>query len=110
MTDDPSFSTLKRPDEADLARFRFTGIKRNDDIRKYLTAGWSLAICCRNCPRIVEWTPPMLLEKFGDRPGLTIQKLFPHLACKGEGGCGSRDVVVFPHLYDHKWEWPPRLL
>ncbi|MGH1558244.1 hypothetical protein ACRAWD_11430 [Caulobacter segnis] len=59
-------STLKRPLEALIRRFHL-GQVGNDTVRTFLTKGYSLAICCRECPRIIEWTPEDLLEKFEHR-------------------------------------------
>jgi hypothetical protein len=64
-------STLKRPPAHLLRSFRLGQIG-DDTVRTYLANGWSLAICCRNCPRLIEWTPPQLEEKFGDRVNLRI--------------------------------------
>jgi hypothetical protein len=65
-------STLKRPPERMLERFRVDPQMRSDTIRLYLEKGWSLAVCCRDCPRIVEWTPPQLAERFADKLDLSI--------------------------------------
>jgi len=99
-------STLRRPPAAALQRFH-PGQAGADTVQDYLATGWSLAICCKACPRLVEWTPPELLERFGDRLGLRISDLASRLSCTGEGGCGSDDVAVFPHLYDGAWSWTP---
>jgi len=99
-------STLRRPPAAVLQRFH-PDQAGTDTVRDYLATGWSLAICCKACPRLVEWTPPELLERFGDRLGLRIADLASRLSCTGEGGCGSDDVAVFPHLYDGPWSWVP---
>jgi hypothetical protein len=99
-------STLKRPSEKLLRRFDADQIG-DDTIRTFLTKGFSLAICCRDCPRLSEWTPPQLLERFGSRLDLRIADLAKRLACTGEGGCGSHDIAVFPHLYDLPWSWSP---
>lgn len=97
-------STLKRPPQKAVQVFH-PGQAGDDTIADYLAAGWSLAICCKACPRLVEWTPPELAARFGDRPGLRIADLARRLACTGEGGCGSRDVAVFPHPFDGAWAW-----
>jgi hypothetical protein len=97
-------STVRRPPAKLLQSFHIGQIG-DDTIRVFLTCGWSLAICCRECPRVVEWTPPELLARFGDRLDLRIADLVPRLSCKGDEGCGSRDVAVFPHLYDLPWAW-----
>ncbi|MEO6339628.1 MAG: hypothetical protein ABIO39_06290 [Caulobacteraceae bacterium] len=99
-------STLKRPTARQISSFRASMIGPRDTIRAYLEKGWSLVICCKDCPRMIEWTPPELLEKFADKLGLPIADLVPRLSCKGEGGCGFAEVAVFPHRYDGEWTWP----
>lgn len=98
-------STLKRPPAKDLARFTRAGIGR-DTVGDFLRSGFSLAICCRSCPRCIEWTPPELESRFSGRLGTPITAIAGRLACVGEGGCGAADVAVFPHLYDGDWSWP----
>ena len=100
-------STLKRPPARAVKAFH-AGQVGEDTISTFLTRGYSLAICCKACPRMVEWTPPDLARRFGDRLGLRIADLVPRLACAGEGGCGSREIAVFPHLYDGEWAWTPK--
>lgn len=97
-------STLKRPPAKAVQRFH-PGQAGADTIRTFLASGFSLAICCKACPRLVEWTPPDLERRFSDHLDLRIADLAPKLACVGEGGCGSREIAVFPHLYDGAWEW-----
>ncbi len=75
-------------------------------IGRLLEQGFSLIICCKNCPRIIEWTPPELELRFADRLGLQLADLVTRLSCTGEDGCGSRDIAVFPQLYEGDWEWP----
>jgi hypothetical protein len=99
-------STLTRPAPHLLKRFHL-GQVGNDTIETFLTKGYSLAICCRDCHRLIEWTPPDLVEKFGDRIKLRIADLGARFTCTGEGGCGSHDIAVFPHLYDGPWSWAP---
>lgn len=99
-------STLQRPPEAAIRRFTAEQAG-SDTVGEYLAKGWSLGICCKACPRLVEWTPPDLARRFGDRPGLPVAQLAQRLTCTGEGGCGSREIAVFPHLYDGPWTWPP---
>jgi hypothetical protein len=101
-----SVSTLARPPAAAVRRFR-AGQVGDDTVRTYLAKGWSLTVCCKTCPRLVEWPPPELARRFGGTPDLRIANLVPRLACVGDEGCGSRDVAVFPHLYDGDWRWPP---
>jgi len=97
-------STLERPAERLLKTFNISQVG-NDTIRTYLRRGFSLAICCRDCPRMMEWTPPELERRFGDRLDLRIAELAERLSCSGEGGCGAQDVAVFPHLCDLPWRW-----
>ncbi|WP_242563335.1 hypothetical protein [Phenylobacterium aquaticum] len=99
-------STLKRPAAKLLSRFRLDDL-HDDTIRVFLAKGFSLAICCRECPRLIEWTPADLEQRFGARLDLRIADLAPRLACTGEGGCGSHDIAVFPHGYDGNWSWSP---
>lgn len=100
-------STLRRPAAKLVQRFH-VGMVGDDTIQTFLEKGWSLGIFCKHCPRIVEWTPPELVKRFGDRLGLRIADLVPRLACTGDEGCGSKEVAVGPHLYDGEWSWPPR--
>lgn len=102
MTD--PMSTLTRPPEH-LVRAFHAGQVGDDTIRTFLAKGYSLAICCKQCPRLVEWTPPELERRFGKRLDLRVADLVPRLSCAGEGGCGAREVAVFPHLYDKPWTW-----
>lgn len=102
----PPHSTLKRPAEKLLRNFRI-GQTGDDTIGLFLEKGFSLAICCRDCPRMIEWTPPDLVARFGQRPNLRIADLAGRLACTGDAGCGSHDIAVFPHLYDGPWSWKP---
>ncbi len=69
----------------------------------YLALGWSLAICCRTCPRLIEWTPADLKERYGDKPAVRLADIAARLSCKGEDGCGSDDIVVWPHPFDGPW-------
>lgn len=100
-------STLKPPPKKALDRFH-VGQVGDDTVRTYLESGFSLAICCRNCQRLIEWTPPELERRFGAKLRLRIADLCERLACTGEAGCGARDIAVFPHLYDDPaWRWAP---
>lgn len=99
-------STLKRPDQKLISRFDVWQVK-DRTIRGFLEEGFSLAICCKACPRMIEWTPPELLAKFEGKLDLRLADLVPRLSCTGEEGCGFREVAVFPHLYDGEWPWPP---
>lgn len=105
MTADRPPSTLKRPTAKLLSRFRADQM-HDDTVRVFLEKGFSLAICCRDCPRLIEWTPWDLEQRFGHRLDLRIADLAPRLACTGDEGCGSRDIAVFPHGYDGAWSWP----
>ncbi|OHB26260.1 MAG: hypothetical protein A2790_20045 [Phenylobacterium sp. RIFCSPHIGHO2_01_FULL_69_31] len=99
-------SSLKPPPKAALQRFH-AGQVGDDTVETYLAKGWSVGICCKACERLVEWTPPELAARFEGREGLRIADLVPRLTCKGEDGCGSNEVTVFPHLYDGDWRWAP---
>ena len=90
-----------------LAAFH-PGQAGDDTIRLYLEKGFSLVICCKVCERLVEWTPPELLERFGDKRGLQIADLAVRLMCAGDDGCGSHDIAVFPHLCDDPLQWMER--
>ena len=97
-------STLKPPPKAALQRFH-VGQVGADTVATFLEEGWSLVICCKACERLVEWTPPQLLEKFEGKVGLKVADLVPRLSCTGEEGCGSKEIAVFPHFYDGIWRW-----
>lgn len=99
-------STLERPEERLIQKFDVWQVK-DRSIRSFLAKGFSLAICCKHCPRMIEWTPPELLAKFDGKLDLELADLVPRLSCTGEEGCGSKEVAVFPHLYDGVWRWPP---
>lgn len=99
-------STLQPPSNAALKAFH-AGQVGADTVETYLRAGWSLAICCKACGRLVEWTSPELAARFAAPARIRIADLVPRLACKGEGGCGAEEIAVFPHLYDGAWSWPP---
>lgn len=99
-------STLRPPPRKALQAFHL-GQVGGDTVATYLGNGWSLAICCKACERLIEWTPADLVARFGVRNFPRIADIVPRLVCSGEGGCGSRDIAVFPHLYDGRWTWPP---
>ena len=99
MTERSVHSTLKAPPRQALSRFH-VGQVGDDTIQTFLDKGWSLAICCKSCERLVEWTPVDLTRRFKDKAGLRVAELVPRLSCGGDEGCGSRDIAVFPHLYD----------
>lgn len=105
MTETVVPSTLKRPAEKLILRFDVWQVK-DRTIRSYLEKGFSLAICCKHCPRMIEWTPPQLFQKFDGKLDLQLADLVPRLSCSGDAGCGSKEVAVFPHLYDGAWRWP----
>lgn len=96
----------RRPPEALIQRFRL-GQVGEDTVRSFLEARFSLVICCKACPRLVAWTPPDLAERFGHRTDLRLADLVPRLACVGEGGCGSREIAVFPEFWPGDWRWTP---
>lgn len=98
-------SALKRPTAKWLARYRIEAI-RNDTVAEYLAKGFSLAICCRACPRLTEWTPHELQRRYGNRPHTRIADIAARLSCKGEDGCGSDDIAVWPHAYEGEWRPP----
>src|SRR5580698_6399192 len=79
-----------------INRYHHGLIDRHDTIRTYLNLGASLIVCCRCCPRMIEWTPDDLRARFGDRLDFRIYDLATRLRCTGEDGCGSKDVAVFP--------------
>lgn len=97
-------STLKRP-AAHLLRPGIDPQMRRDTVRTYLRNGWSLAICCCDCPRLVEWTPADLARRFASTLDVSIADIAERLTCKGEGGCGSSEVALFPHPFDGVWSW-----
>jgi hypothetical protein len=100
----PHRSTLKRPPAKALVRFH-VGQVGDDTVRTYLENGFSLAICCKDCPRLIEWTPHEMEARFGGKLQLRIADIASRLTCAGEEGCGSHDIAVFPHLYDGVWRW-----
>jgi len=93
---------LKRPAEKAIRSFKPWQIG-NDTIATLLDNGWSLGICCRNCPRTIEMRPEAIEEKFGDYRHLRLVDLLPKLTCGAEKGCGSTDMVLFP------WKEKPSL-
>jgi hypothetical protein len=76
-----------------------------DTVRTYLSKGWSLAICCKDCPRLVEWTPDALHRRFSGRLDLRIADQASRLTSAGDDGCGSARVAVFPHPFEGDWSW-----
>ena len=57
----------------------------SDTIQTYFDSGWSLAICCRNCMRLIEWKPDELREKFGAQSDIRIANLAARLTCARRG-------------------------
>lgn len=96
---------LERPADRLVQKFDVWQVK-DRTIRGLLAKGFSLAICCKACPRMIEWTPPELLRRFETKLDLRLADLVPRLSCSGDEGCGSREVAVFPHLYDGRWSSP----
>lgn len=108
MADYPKSPNLKPLPKAMLRVFRFDRRMAGDTIQLYLENNCSVAVCCRDCGRLVELTPPDMAERFPDRLGLTMADLMAKLTCnKDHGGCGSRDIAIWPHPYAHKWTWEP---
>jgi hypothetical protein len=97
---------LARPPAKAVEAFRPAQAGR-DTVRTYLSKGWSLAICCKDCPRLIEWTPRELHRRFADRLNLRIANLASRLTCAGDDGCGSVQVAVFPHPFEGDWSWTP---
>jgi hypothetical protein len=93
---------LKRPEEKAIRSFKPWQIGA-DTIATLLDNGWSLGICCRNCPRTIEMKPEAIEEKFGAYRHLKLVDLLPKLTCGTEKGCGSTDLVLFP------WKEAPTL-
>jgi hypothetical protein len=96
---------LERPAERLIRRFH-AGMVGARTIGSLLENGFSLVICCKDCPRMIDWTPPELERRFADRPGLKLAGLVPRLSCSGDDGCGSREIALFPQLYSGAWQWP----
>jgi hypothetical protein len=88
-------SQLKRPEEKAIRSFKPWMIGA-DTIGTLLDNGWSLGICCRDCPRTIEMKPEAIEEKFGAYRGLRLVDLLPKLTCGQDRGCGSTDMVLFP--------------
>lgn len=85
MADDKPHSTMERPDEKLISRFAPWQV-RDRTIRNYLEKGFSLGICCRNCPRTIEWTPPELLQRFANWLDLPLTELVPRLPVRTLAG------------------------
>lgn len=89
--------TLKRPPDKYIRAFKPRMVEGHT-VGDLVGQGWSLGICCRHCPRVVEWTPPELESRFAGKLGLKLADLLPKLACSGPDGCGSLDVAIFPYV------------
>ena len=85
----------------------YSAIPPTETVEVFLEAGFSLVVCCRACKRLVEMPPPMLAERFAGKFDTNIADIQRRLVCRGNEGCGSSDVVVYPHLYEHPWTWAP---
>lgn len=91
-------TTLTRPPERFIRAFRPSMVE-DHTVGQLIEKGWSLGICCRACPRVVEWTPAALRGRFPpERQGIHLAALLPRLSCGGPGGCGSSNVAIFPYL------------
>ncbi len=88
-------TTLKRAEEKAIRSFKPWMIG-NDTIATLLDNRWSLAICCRHCPRTLEMKVEEIEARFGAYRGLRLVDLLPKLECGTEKGCGSKDMVLFP--------------
>ncbi|HVY33892.1 MAG TPA: hypothetical protein VG960_05670 [Caulobacteraceae bacterium] len=95
-------TTLKRPEEKAIRSFRPWMIGQ-DTIGTLLDNGWSLGVCCRDCPRCIEMKPEAIEAKFGAYRHLKLVDLLPKLECGTDKGCGSKDMVLFP------WKAKPTL-
>lgn len=97
-------STLKRPTKKQLRAFHAGMIDPAHTVRLYLERSYSLAICCKDCGRLTEWTPADLAERFSGKEEASIRDVAPRLKCSSEP-CGSTAIAVFPHLFDGVWTW-----
>jgi hypothetical protein len=74
----------KRPAEYLLRKWKgVTAEMRSETIRSYLVGGYALCLCCLDCPRCIQWTPPELAERFAGKLNTTIADLVGRVACKG---------------------------
>jgi hypothetical protein len=99
------YSTFKRPPPSKLRTWAAWQLE-DITVRYFLARNISLVLCCRDCPRCTEWTPPQLLERFNDKLDIPLKALVGRVACAGEGGCGSRDIALLPHPHDENWTMP----
>lgn len=98
---------LKRPPAHLLRKARAdTAEMRKDTVRTYLQNGWSLTICCLDCPRIVQWTPPELERRLADKLDASIADIAARAVCAPPEGCGSHDIALYPEPYHKPWTWP----
>jgi hypothetical protein len=95
-------STIKLPAEKLISSFNLRQLG-DDRIADYLAKGWSLGIVCKDCRRLIEWTPPVLEQRFGTKPRSRIADIAERLKCSWDDGCGSANIAVFPHAYDQDW-------
>lgn len=87
LPDDP----LKRAPQKWLDNFRLKHLG-HDTIGAYIQKRFSLLIYCVDCPRVIEWAPAELANRFGQRPDLRIADLATRLTCS----CGSHSIAVGP--------------
>jgi hypothetical protein len=83
---------MTRPPQAWLDNFQLKHLGR-DTVGDYIAKRFSLCIYCVDCPRVIEWTPAELTNRFYQRPGLRIAELVPRLICT----CKSTRIAVGPH-------------
>src|SRR6201994_1073444 len=88
-------TTLRRPGEKPLRSFK-PWMMGGDTIGTLLDRGWSLGICCRQCPRTIEMKPEAIEEEFGAYRRMKLVDLLPKLTCGTQRGCGSAEMVLFP--------------
>jgi hypothetical protein len=82
---------LKRPPQRWLDSFRIQDVG-NDTVGSYIERRFSLCIFCVECPRVTEWAPAELANRYGERPGLRIADIATRLTCS----CGSQRIAVGP--------------
>lgn len=97
---------LKRPSQKMLNAFRI-GMVGRDTVRTLLENNFALVICCKHCPRMTEWTPPALAERYGEKVDIPLADLVPRLSCSGDEGCGTREIAIFPNFWPGAWRWTP---
>jgi len=99
-------SNIPAPSAKALAAFHLGMVKRDRPVRWFLEKGASLAICCKDCRRLVEWTPVDLAERFVGRLHVEMHDVAARLKCSDKA-CGSHEIAVFPHPFAGAWSWPP---